>query len=79
MTISISRGQSVTFTEQYINPIADALRNLEGNRYPLDYYKSFAWDGLREWDANNLLSMEMDTNYYSFRNTVINNSEIECD
>jgi hypothetical protein len=70
--------QHVYMTEKYINPIANTLRSLDGNKYPLDYYKSFAWDGLREWDANNLLSMEMDNDYYSYRNTVLDNSNLDC-
>ncbi|MBW8245243.1 hypothetical protein K1F50_20745 [Muricauda oceani] len=76
--LGIGNIQHVYMTENYINPIAVSLRSLDGNKYPLDYYKSFAWDGLREWDANNLLSMEMNNDYYSYRNTVINNSNLDC-
>ena len=39
--------QHVYMTEKYIIPIATALRQLDGNKYPVDYYKAFAWDGLR--------------------------------
>ncbi|GAA4891028.1 hypothetical protein GCM10023311_14170 [Flaviramulus aquimarinus] len=65
-------------TEKYINPISKALREVDDYRYPLDYYKSFAWDGLRFWDANNLLSMEMDSIYNGYRSIVIENTTL-CD
>jgi len=71
--------QHIYMTENYIIPIAKALRSIDGNRYPMEYYKSFAWDGLRLWDANGLLSMEMDSIYYSYRNIVVNNSILGCD
>lgn len=70
--------QHIYMTERYIQPIASALRQIDENRYPLDYYKSFAWDGLRLWDANGLLSIEEDTRFNSYRNIVIKNSKIPC-
>ncbi len=70
--------QHIYMTENYINPIAMALRELDGNKFPSDYYKAFAWDGLRIWDANNLLSMEENLSYEEYRKIVINNSSIPC-
>jgi hypothetical protein len=66
----------IYMTQHYINPIASALRDLDGKRYPLDYYKSFTWDGLREWDPNNTLKMEDNTTYGGYRKTVDANSKI---
>ncbi len=68
----------IYMTEKYINPIASALRKLDGNSYPLDYYKSYAWDGLRKWDANNLLSMEENTNYNDYKTIVEANTNLSC-
>jgi len=68
--------QHVYMTEKYINPMASALKEFDNHKYPVDYYKSFAWDGLRDWDANNLLSMEMNTTYNSYRTIVIQNSTV---
>lgn len=68
--------QHIYMTEKYINPIATALRQIDGNKYPVDYYKAFAWDGLRKWDANRLLGMEMNAQYESYRATVIQNSTL---
>ena len=60
----------------YINPISIALRTFDNNSYPLDYYKSFAWDGLRNWDVNRVLSQQQDDLYYEYRSTVIQNSSV---
>lgn len=70
--------QHIYMTEKYVNPIASALRQLDNNRYPVDYYKAFAWDGLRVWDANGLLSMKENSQYEKYRNIVIKNSKISC-
>lgn len=65
-------------TLNYINPLASALREFDNNSYPLDYYKSFAWDGLTVWDVNNLLTDPLEDIYASYRPIVIQNSEL-CD
>ncbi|RAJ22989.1 hypothetical protein LX77_02148 [Gelidibacter algens] len=66
-------------TLNYINPIASALRTLDGNRYPIDYYKSFAWDGLRKWDVSNLLGIEGPPKLDGYRNIVNSNTNLSCD
>ncbi|MEC3906019.1 hypothetical protein VOI54_03260 [Tamlana sp. 2201CG12-4] len=71
--------QHVYMTERYINPIASALRKLDGFKYPLDYYKAFAWDGLRTWDLSNLLDPSLDSKYEEYRKIVIENTTISCD
>ncbi|GAA3570360.1 hypothetical protein [Snuella lapsa] len=63
----------------YINPIASALQKLDGFKYPIDYYKSFAWDGLRDWDVSNLLGLEEDKKYSEYRNIVNSNTSLSCD
>ncbi len=71
-----SKIDHIYMTQHYINPISSALRELDNNKYPVDYYKSFAWDGLRSWDPNNTLKTEEDTKYYEYRKIVDANSEI---
>jgi len=71
--------EHIYMTEQYINPIASALRKLGGFSYPIDYYKSYAWDGLRAWDVMNLLSMQEDTAYNNYRAIVESNTSLTCD
>ncbi|MCX7551371.1 hypothetical protein [Xanthomarina sp. F2636L] len=68
--------EHIYMTNKYINPIASALRVYDNNSYPIDYYKAFAWDGIRRWDADNLLSMEMDLIYESYRPIIVENSEV---
>lgn len=33
--------------DNYVVPLAEALRKLDGNRYPLEEYIGFGWDGLK--------------------------------
>lgn len=66
----------IYMTQHYIDPIASALRELDNNQYDLDYYKSYAWDGLRAWDPNNTLNIEDDNKYDEYRKIVDENSEI---
>ena len=66
-------------TLNYINPIASALRQLDGNKYPLDYYKSFAWDGLRNWDVSSLLAIEQSVEFEKYRKIVESNTSLSCD
>jgi len=68
----------IYMTLNFINPIASALRQFDNNNYPTEYYKVFAWDGLRRWDADNLLSMEQNSLYETYRPIVISNS-IVCE
>jgi hypothetical protein len=66
-------------TLNYIYPIVSALRTLHGNRYPVDYYKSFAWDGLRKCDVSNLSGIEGLPKLDGYRNIVNSNTNLSCD
>ncbi|MFT5242441.1 MAG: hypothetical protein ACJA1H_000501 [Glaciecola sp.] len=69
----------IYMTETYINPISSALRQFDNNSYSTNHYKSFAWDGLRNWDANDFLGMDPLADLYdNYRTLVIENSTI-CD
>ena len=63
-------------TIYYINSITATLRTFDNNNYPLDYYKSIAWDGLRVWDVNQVLDTPMEDVYESYRPIVIQNSSV---
>lgn len=67
---------TIYMTQHYVEPIASALRQLDNYRYPLDYYKSYAWYGLRAWDPNNSLGMIEDSKYSSYRKIVDANSKL---
>jgi hypothetical protein len=71
--------QHIYMTENYVIPIATALRSLDDNSYPLDHYMDIAWDGLRFWDANNLLDMEEDPDWANLANIARTNTEIPCE
>ena len=63
--------------ENYVKPIASAIRKLDNNRYPLNYYMAYAWDGLRDsgYTSKRLTKAE-DTQYYNLRNIVEVNVQI---
>ena len=61
-------------TQYYINPIAKTLRKLDNNRYPLDYYKDYTWDGLRSWIPAGS-SVHYDPNMAKLRNIVESNTK----
>ena len=64
----------IYMTLNYINPINAALRVFDDNNFPSNYYSSFTWDGLRFWDAGDLLSIEEDEANALRRIEVIENS-----
>jgi len=68
----------IYMTQKYINPITQALREFDNNNYTLDYYKSFAWDGLREWDAANLLGMDPLADEYDDYRVIVNQNTTVC-
>ncbi len=63
----------IYMTQYYINPMAEALRAFDNNQYPLNYYKDFAWDGLRKW-APVGSEENYDPQYLQFRSIVEANS-----
>jgi len=38
----------VYMKEDYINPMAEALRQIDGNRFPADHYLHLAWEGIAD-------------------------------
>jgi hypothetical protein len=47
--VATSNAQHQHMADNYITPLAMALRELDNNKYPLDDYLSLAWDGLRAY------------------------------
>ena len=62
--------------EKYLDPLTSALREFDNYNYPLDYYKSFAWDGLRDMDPNNILNLPINSTYAGYRTIVIQNNTV---
>jgi hypothetical protein len=74
----VSDEQHAYMAENYVNKIADAIRQLDGNKYPSEYYKWFGWEGLEEYDFKNKLSPNLETQYNNFQTTVNENTSFYC-
>lgn len=74
---STANAQHQHMADNYVKPIAEAIRELDNNRYSLEYYYSFAWDGLRKygWDGyydNGVWkTLERVSPYDSYQNTIL--------
>ena len=68
--------------ENYVTPIARAIRELDNNSYPLEHYMGYGWDGLRRFGYNlDLLTSAESSDYYQKQGIVNNNSTFgdDCD
>ncbi len=70
-----SRAQHVYMVENYVTPIAKAIRELDNNKYPLNHYMGFGWDGLRNYDYQGTLTPEESTELYNLQAIVNQNTE----
>ncbi|WP_299247910.1 hypothetical protein [uncultured Aquimarina sp.] len=70
-----SDAQHVYMAENYVKPIARAIRQLDNNRYPLNHYMGFGWDGLRAYDFQGTLSTEESNEFYTLQALVNNNTD----
>ena len=63
--------------ENYVKQIANAIRELDNNKYSLEYYMGYGWDGLRDagYTAKRLTKTE-DTKNYALRTIVDVNTQI---
>lgn len=83
-TLLTSTAQHQHMADKYIRPIAEALRQLDKNKYPLNDYMGLAWDGLRRygWDGyyDNGNWVTLDRNQYTGNiNKVLDNTEFNND
>ncbi len=68
--------------EKFVEPIAEAIRQLDNYQYPLDHYMAFGWDGLEDFgreafDVNypfGTLSPDEESDYRAKWVDVINNT-----
>ncbi|WP_109433968.1 hypothetical protein [Aquimarina sp. AU119] len=67
-------AQHTYMTENYVTPMAKAIRELDNNKYPLDYYMGFGWDGLRAYDYQGTLSTEESNEFYRLQAIVNDNT-----
>jgi len=71
--VATSNAQHQSMQDIYIIPVAKAIRELDGNRFPLENYKGFAWDGLylgygydQYVDQNNEIKTMTKTQFYKY-------------
>ncbi len=60
--------------ESYVIPIAKTIRILDDNKYPLDYYMGFGWDGLRAYDYQGILRAQESKDLYDLQPIVNENT-----
>lgn len=80
--ISVSTAQHQHMADKFVKPIAEAIRELDNNRYPLEDYMGFGWDGLRKygWDGyyDNGVWKDLDKDeskaYYKTQKKVLDNT-----
>jgi hypothetical protein len=69
-----SIAQHVYMAENYVTPIAKAIRALDNNKYPLNHYMGFGWDGLRAYDYQGILTPEESNEFYHLQAIVNENT-----
>ena len=63
--------------ENYVNQIANVLRRLDNNNYPLSYYMGYGWDGLTSYGyTSSRLTAAENTQNQNLRAIVDTNSQI---
>ncbi len=72
-----SNAQHAYMAENYVKPIARAIKQLDNNRYPIDYYMGFGWDGLRSYAYSGLLSNEDSNRFDELKTIVLNNTNFD--
>jgi len=81
-TLNTALAQHQYMADNYVKPIAETMRQLDNNQYPLEYYMGFGWDGLRDYgydgyyDNGNWVSLNnnIDTQYYQNQSLVNQNT-----
>ena len=75
-----SRVQHIHMTENYVVPIAKALQEIDGNRFSVDHYMWFAWDGLRAHVPDAVKPTdEQNANWELLSRKVRENNNLPCD
>lgn len=72
LDMATTKAQHQFMADNYVKPIAQAMRELDGFRFPLENYMGFGWDGLRAYGYNGYydngvfktLDKGIDTEYY---------------
>ena len=72
-----SLAQHNYMIENYVTQIANAVRELDNNKYPLSHYMAYGWDGLTKYGYTaKRLTIAENTNNQNLRSIVNQNSQI---
>ncbi|WP_010179009.1 hypothetical protein [Aquimarina agarilytica] len=74
-------SQHIHMTEIYVKPIAQALRNLQGNRFSVDHYMHLAWEGLLPYSSSKIRPSKEQLTEWAEKRSIIENSknDLKCD
>jgi hypothetical protein len=80
-----SVAQHQHMADKFVKPIAEAIRALDDNNYPLEYYMGFGWDGLRAYGYDGYfnngswvsLNKDQSTDYYKKQKIVNDNTKLK--
>ena len=80
LDLGTTEAQHQYMADNYVKPIARAIRQLDGSRYELEHYMGFGWDGLRAYGYDgyydngkwvNLIKDESSDYYIKQRNVIL--------
>ncbi|MEW4924368.1 hypothetical protein [Algibacter sp. 2305UL17-15] len=82
-------AQHQHMADRYVYPIARAMREVDGNRFPLSHYMGFGWDGLRAYGVDGYYNENLewvffdnnDNNFEEKKKNIINTTDVgkNCD
>ncbi len=86
LDVETTKAQHQHMADNYVKPIAEAIRAIDNNAHLLEYYMGFGWDGLRSfgydsyWDNGVLveLTKQDSDEYYKLQKIVINETQVNC-
>jgi len=75
----VTTAQHEYMSTNYVIPIAEAMRKLDGYRFPTENYKGFAWEGLENtYKFKNLLT-KTEKSFYAQKKAQINSTtNVSC-
>ncbi|MDD7915282.1 hypothetical protein [Polaribacter ponticola] len=48
-SVQTANAQHQYMADNFVKPIAEAVRKIDNNKYSLEYYMDYGWDGLRTY------------------------------
>ena len=69
-----NNAQHTYMAENFVKPIARAIRELDNKRYNLNYYMGFGWEGLEAYDFKGILTVADEVEFARLRKIVNDNT-----